>query len=214
MIKKIDVVSIIAFIAGFILVEIYIYKTCFEIDMLIPFLKIGIGSIIGAVVLSIISGIKKENKNITCISSYLTPFYKIILLPFFVSMTLLFTLIVYILLEKRESNELTLLYLSIVVLMFFTSYFYSKIVIKVKWLEYDKGTITIYGVFNAVTKPISDVISIEGDEFVFYKIEFYDKSVVYVFPKMYEYLINIGEEPDSIKKLKELIELNKNKSWK
>jgi len=211
MIKKIDVVSIIAIVTGFILVAIYIYRSSLEIDMPIPFEKIGIGSMIAAVLLSIISGIKKENKYKTCISSYITPFYKILSIPFLASIALILIFFIYKL-NGKGLNDLILFLLFIVFSIFFASYYYSKIIFKLKWVEYDKNIITIYGIFNAVTKPITDINGIKRADFTFYRIEFYDKSVVYVFPKMFDFFLNLGGEPDSIKKLRKLIEINKDKS--
>ena len=217
MIRKLDLISLIILTIGIVLIVNYIYKSIVEVKMTMPYGIIGVVSLIFSIILMTISGILKESKNKTCISCHLTPMYKIFQIPLCIGITILFIFLFYKLSDTPEHNEGILFFLIAIPLLLYTSYFIFRATLKLKWVEYDRSTITVNGIFKNETRTIKEIKKIERSSYGFYRIEFKDEITIYVFPKIFEYFLNFYGKPNSIENLEKIAEIEKKETesnWK
>jgi hypothetical protein len=195
----------------------YVYKSIVEVKMTMPYGIIGVVSLIFSIILMTISGILKESKNKTCISCYLTPMYKIFQIPLCIGITILLIFFFYKLPDNPEHNEGKLFFLITIPMALLTSYFFIRTTLKLKWVEYDRSTITVNGIFKNKTRTVKEIKKIERSSYGLYRIEFKDEITIYVLPKIFEYFLTFWGKPNSIENLEKIAEIEKKETesnWK
>lgn len=143
--------------------------------------------------------INKENFNYitNSISSRITPIYKIFSLIFCV-IFLIFIVYTFLLKNPDEIfNYLIIFEILIIIAIFHFIY----LIIHIKNMYIKAETITITDFFSKYEKQIKNVIYVKRYFILFYKIKF-EKSFILIIPHFSEFLKDILDEPESIRRFK------------